>query len=139
MDLITELDSEFSEPTANHSPSFVQVRFANGLHQLRLPQLGLDYLAGLANGSVLVIPLSKIVQLECTHLPARTEQSMLEFLQRQRTPIRIQLATDSSIGSCWLLNVEGEWLRVAIAQGLSWVPLAAIQSLEIQAVDNSNH
>lgn len=138
MDLITELETEFATLNEQQSPSCVRVRTEESVSELRLPQLGTDYLAGLCNGSVLVIPTSKILQLDSPHLPIRTEQTLVEFLGRQKTPIRLKLATKASLGACWLLNIDGDWLRVAVSQGLSWVPIAAIQSLEIQAVDNSN-
>lgn len=139
MDLITELENEFSALNEQQSPSWVRVRTIDTEHELRLPQLGIDYLAGLCAGRVLVIPTSQIVHLESPQLPIKTEQKLIDFLERQKTPIRIRLATSTNLGSCWLLNIDGPWLRVAVAQGLSWVPISAIQSLEIEAVDNSKH
>jgi hypothetical protein len=138
MDLITELETEFATLNEQKSPSCVRVKSEDGEYELRLPQLGVDYLAGLCRGSVLVIPISKILELDNPNLPLRTEQTLVEFLARQKTPIRLKLGTKASLEACWLLNIDGDWLRVAVSKGLSWVPIAAIQSLEIHAVDNSN-
>lgn len=139
MDLITELENEFASLNEQRTPSWVRVRTGDAERELRLPQLGIDYLAGLWEGRVLVIPITKINHLESPHLPIRTEQTLAEFLERQKTPIRVRLSTSTNLGTCWLLNIDGQWLRVAVAQGVSWVPIAAIQSLEIEAVDNSKH
>ena len=138
MDLLTELETEFATLNELKSPSYVRVVSEDAAYDLRLPQLGTDYIAGLWGGNVLVIPTAKILQLDNPNLPTRTEQTLVEFVRRQKTPIRLRLATNASLGQCWLLNIDGDWLRVAISRGLSWVPIAAIQSLEIQAVDNSN-
>jgi hypothetical protein len=138
MDLLTELETEFATLNELKSPSYVRVVSEDAAYDLRLPQLGTDYIAGLWRGNVLVIPTAKILQLDNPNLPTRTEQTLVEFVGRQKTPIRLKLETDASLGQCWLLNIDGDWLRVAISRGLSWVPIAAIQSLEIQAVDNSN-
>jgi hypothetical protein len=138
MDLLTELETEFATLNELKSPSYVRVVSEDAAYDLRLPQLGTDYIAGLWGGNVLVIPTAKILQLDNPNLPTRTEQTLVEFVRRQKTPIRLRLATNASLGQCWLLNIDGDWLRVAISRGLSWVPMAAIQSLEIQAVDNSN-
>jgi hypothetical protein len=47
------------------------------------------------------------------------------------------VSTELGLEQCWLLNVFDGWLRVAISTGISWVPIEAIESLEIEAVDNS--
>jgi len=138
MDLLTELETEFATLNELKSPSYVRVVSEDAAYDLRLPQLGTDYIAGLWGGNVLVIPTAKILQLDNPNLPTRTEQTLVEFVRRQKAPIRLRLATNASLGQCWLLNIDGDWLRVAISRGLSWVPIASIQSLEIQAVDNSN-
>ena len=137
MDLISELENEFASLNEQQTPSWVRVRTGDAEHELRLPQLGTDFLAGLCAGRVLVIPIAKITHLEGPHLPIRTEQTLADFLERQKAPIRVRLSTSNNLASCWLLNIDGQWIRVAVAQGLSWVPIAAIQSLEIEAVDNS--
>lgn len=138
MDLITELE-EALDNSAKQPPSAVRLRLENREIELRLPQLGKDYLLGLAQNRVLVVPIAKVVELISAQLPHSSDQLLSEFLQRQKTPIRVLLSTAGEPCSFWLLNVEGDWLRVAGPKGLSWIPLAAIQLLEIQAVDNSNH
>jgi hypothetical protein len=139
MDLITELETEFASLSESASPSSVTVSSFEQETELRLPQLGKDFVAGLANGVVRVVPLSNLLQIRGSHLPVRTDQTLSEFLLRQRTPIRLRLRTVGREDSGWLLNLEAGWLRVALSQGISWVPLEAVTQLEILPVDNSNH
>jgi hypothetical protein len=139
MDLITELESEFAALSESPAPSQVLVVTEDAEYQLRLPQLGRDFLAGMDGGVVRVLPLSRALEIRGSYLPIRTDRSLEEFLTRQRTPIRLKLKTSDHSGNCWLLNVQDCWLRVALAPGLSWVPIGSIRSLEIVPVDNSNH
>lgn len=138
MDLIDELEQALENPS-QQPPSAVRVRLDGIEIELRLPQLGKDYLAGLSDGRVKAMPLCRVIELVTHQLPIQTEQTLAEFLQRQKTPIRIQLANQLDSHAYWLLNIDGEWLRVAGPKGLTWIPLVAIHALEIQAVDNSNH
>jgi hypothetical protein len=137
MDLITELENEFSALSEQIAPGTVVIR--TGLHELelKLPQLGDDYVAGLSQGSVVIIPKRNIIEIRGAALPIRRQNTLEQFLGNQRTPVRVQLRTGEQIEQCWLLNIGEGWLRVAISRGISWVPIEAIQSLEIVAVDNS--
>jgi hypothetical protein len=139
MDLITELENEFAALNESPAPSHVLVLTQEAEYQLRLPQLGRDFLAGMDGAVVRVLPLSQSLEIRGSYLPIRTDRSLEEFLNRQRTPIRLRLNTADHNGNCWLLNVEDGWIRVALASGLSWVPISSIRSLEIVPVDNSNH
>lgn len=139
MDLITELENEFAALSEEWVPGTVTVRVENRELLLRLPQLGDDYLLGLRAGVVLVIPKWNIIEIQGASLPLRREQTLEQFLAGQRTPVRVRLNTASNSHHCWLLNLEQGWLRVATPRGLGWVPIHAVESLEIVAVDNSNH
>jgi hypothetical protein len=105
--------------------------------ELRLPQHGDDYVAGLCLGALVIIPKRNIIELRSAVLPLRKELTLEQFLTGRRTPVRIQINTGRSLEHCWLLNVLEGWLRVGISTGISWVPIEAILSLEILAVDNS--
>lgn len=137
MDLITELENEFSALSEPGSAGSALVRTDTLELELRLPQLGEDYVAGLALGVLVIIPKRNILEIRGAALPARKVQSLEQFLTGQRTPVRVALNTERGIEQCWLLNVAQGWLRVAISTGISWVPIEAIQRLEIVAVDNS--
>jgi hypothetical protein len=139
MDLITELENEFSALSLQSAPGSVLVRTWSQQFELRLPKLGDDYVAGLCNGALVIIPKRNVVEIRGAALPLRREHSLEQFLSGQRTPVRISLGAGQRIEQCWLLNVGEGWLRVAIATGISWVPIETIQSLEIVAVDNSIH
>ena len=139
MNLISELENEFISLGEALTPNLVRVATKDREYELRLPQLGLDFVAGLHQGVVLVLPVQTISQVMGSYLPIRTELTLQDFLARQRTPIRLRLTTSEQQSSCWLLNLENGWLRVAIAKDVSWVPISAIRSMEIVAVDNSNH
>jgi hypothetical protein len=139
MDLITELENEFAALNDPPTPNHVVVLTREAEYQLRLPQLGSDFLAGMEGAVVRVLPLTQALEIRGSYLPIRTDRTLEEFLNRQRTPIRLKLNTSDHRGNCWLLNVESGWIRVALASGLSWVPISSITSLEIVPVDNSNH
>lgn len=137
MDLITELENEFSALSQPGSAGCALVRTDALELELRLPQLGEDYVAGLALGALVIIPKRNVVEIRGAALPARKAQSLEQFLTGQRTPVRVSLKTERGLEQCWLLTVGEGWLRVAISTGISWVPIEAIQRLEIVAVDNS--
>jgi hypothetical protein len=139
MNLITELENEFATLITPATPSVVIARVPGRDIELRLPQLGRDFLAGLNRTVITVIPLSTKLQIRGPHLPVRTDQSLVEFLIRQRTPIRLRLSSQGNQDTGWLLNVDADWIRVAMSEGISWVPLGSIEELEIMAVDNLNH
>lgn len=137
MDLMSDLESEHLSPGEAPPPAFVTSRTSSGECELRMPQLGNDYLAGLSHGVLVVLPLSNVLEIRGSQLPNRVDQSIVEFLARQRTPVRLRLNSEGG-GDCWLLNIEDTWLRIAISQGVSWVPISAINGIEILPVDNSN-
>ena len=137
MDLISELESELLGPGESALPAFVTLRTSTGECELRMPQLGNDYVAGLSHGVLVVLPLSNVLEIRGSQLPNRVGQSIVEFLVKQRTPVRLRLNSEVG-GDCWLLNIEDSWLRIAISEGVSWVPISAIKGIEILPVDNSN-
>ena len=137
MDLITELENEFSDLSERGAPGSTLVRTAANELELRLPQLGDDYVSGLCLGSLVIIPMRNIIEIRGAALPARKENTLEQFLTSRRTPVRVLVSTELGLEQCWLLNVFDGWLRVAISTGISWVPIEAIESLEIVAVDNS--
>jgi hypothetical protein len=139
MDLITELENEFAALSEDSAPDTISVKVVTRELQLRLPQLGLDYLAGLSAGTVVIIPKRNISAIHGTSLPLRRKHTLEQFLAYQRTPIRVRLNTGSTSQHCWLLNLQPGWLRVTTSEGLAWVPIEAVELMEIVAVDNSNH
>lgn len=138
MELIRELENDLLGPSETSAPALVTLRTSSGECDLRLPQLGSDYMAGLSQGVLLVVPLTKVLEIRGSQLPLQVDRTLVEFLAHQRTPVRLRLNSEVG-GDCWLLNIEASWLRIAIAQGVSWVPLCAIRSIEILPVENSNH
>ena len=138
MNLISEFENELLGSAEVSAPASVKLRTLGGEFELRMPQLGSDYIAGLSHGQLVLVPLTNVLEIRGSQLPVSVEQTMVEFLARQRTPVRVRLNSEAG-GDCWLLNVEQSWLRIAIAQGVSWVPLSAISSMEISPVDNSSH
>ena len=139
MDLISEIENELLGVSDATSPTSVKLRTSSGECELRMPQLGDDYLAGINFGVLVVVPLSSVLEIRGSQLPPRVEQNIFEFLAKQRTPVRLRLNSEAGGGHCWLLNIEQKWLRIAIAQGVSWVPLSTVRSIEILPVDNSTH
>ena len=138
MDLISEIENELLGVSDATSPTSVKLRTSSGECELRMPQLGDDYLAGINFGVLVVVPLSSVLEIRGSQLPLRVEQNIYEFLAKQRTPVRLRLNSEAG-GDCWLLNIDQKWLRIAIAQGVSWVPLSTVRSIEILPVDNSTH
>lgn len=138
MDLVTEIENEFSARSESPAPGGLLVKTALTRSHLRLQQLGLDYVAGLNGGVLVIFPTRNIQEIQGASLPQLREQSLNQLLGSQKAPVRINLRTGELVRQCWLLNIQDGWLRVAISKGLSWVPLQAVESIEILAVDNSN-
>lgn len=137
MDLISELESEFSSLTETHAVDRIQVRTGEAFDWLAFPELGIDYLAGLSDQKILVFPITAISAVMGSSLPKPQPITLEQFLERQKTPVRVSYQSGSVAASGWLLNVGPGWIRVAVAKELSWLPLAVISKLEIWAVDNS--
>lgn len=136
MDLITELESEFSALSTSAPVAQLLVRIGNETINLRFPELGTDYLCGVNADRLLVFPIARVTEILGSSIPEVNPRTMVEFLMSQRTPVRVSYRTDELSGSCWLLNVRPGWIRVSMTKGVSWLPLAAISRLEILAVDN---
>ena len=136
MDLITELESEFSALTTSAPVAQLVVRIGNETINLRFPELGVDYLCGVSADRLLVFPIVRVTEILGSSIPEVNPRTMVEFLMSQRTPVRVSYRTDELSGSCWLLNVRPGWIRVSMTKGVSWLPLPAISRLEILAVDN---
>ena len=136
MDLITELESEFSALSTSTPVVQLAVRISNETINLRFPELGNDYLCGVVSDRILVFPIGRVTEILGSALPEVNPRSMIDFLSAQRTPVRVSYRTAEQSGSCWLLNVRAGWIRVSMTKGVSWLPLAAISRLEILAVDN---
>lgn len=136
MDLISELESEFTSLTETQPLTQVVVKVGAQSHILRFPELGLDYLAGLANERLWVFPLATISELLGSALPSLHEQTLEQFLKSQRTPVRVRLSSNEDATNCWLLNISPGWVRVSMSKGVSWLPISSISRLEILPVDN---
>lgn len=138
MDLISELENEFNALSESKPPAVITLRSETREYEIRLPQLGKDFILGLWAEGVIVFPLGNILEIRSASLPLRLDLTLEAFLEKQRMPVRIRLRSIQPIGECWLLNAREGWLRVAISQGVSWIPISAIQNFEILAVDNLN-
>jgi len=138
MDLINELENEFNALSESKPPAVITLRSETREYEIRLPQLGKDFIVGLWSKGVIVFPIGNVSEIRSASLPLRIDLTLEDFLDRQRLPVRIRLRSMQPVGECWLLNSKEGWLRVAISQGVSWIPLSAVQSLEILAVDNLN-
>ena len=136
MDLISELESELSALTEARPIATTAVRIEGGILELAFPELGLDYLAGLANQKLFVVPIGSIREILGSALPIRHERTLDDFLSSQRTPVRVKLSSAIDSTSCWLLNIDSGWIRVSSTKGISWLPISAIVALEILPVDN---
>ena len=138
MNPISELESGLLAMADSSTPLSVNLLTETGECVLRIPQLGNDFLAGIRDGVLMVLPLAHVLEIRGSQLPRRVDQNIFEFLSKQRTPVRLRLNLD--IGAvCWLLTVEDSLLRVAIGQGVSWVPLSNVRAMEILPVENSFH
>lgn len=137
MDLISELETEFEALSEQPFPHSVSIRSSDQHFDIRLPQIGANFVAGLNGNRVMVFPLSAVTEIRGSQLPAKTVQSLEDFLSRQRTPVRLSLRTLHRSGPCWLLNIQSGWLRVTVEQEVVWIPLEAVESLEIMPVDKS--
>ena len=136
MDLISELENEFNALTQAQPVSHIAVRVAGQIMKLELAQLGIDYLAGTIDRHLVIIPSPGVSQVMGSYLPEQTERSLVELLSGIRSPVRIRFKTATEDGACWLLNIRSNWIRVSGNRGISWIPLSAIQSIEVLAVDN---
>lgn len=136
MDMIEELEAEFSELRTKKSATAALIKTQDGEIPLERISLGSDFVAGITKLGLTLIPVTEIVKISAKLIPAASELRLIEFLNQQRNPVRISYRDRSVITSSWLLSVQGFWLRVAATEGVQWLPLNSVMQVQINPVEN---
>ncbi len=127
MKIIHELEEEFSSQRLAKEPLGIRIRCMETDYILDEVQLGLDLVLGRSGRTIYFFPLRSVS--EATGLEPRISitESLGSLLSQQKQPVKLRFEAGSELHSAWLLNVEGEWMRIASQQGVIWVPLVKLQ------------
>jgi hypothetical protein len=127
MKIIHELEEEFSSQRLAKEPLGIRIRCMEADYLLDEVQLGLDLVLGRSGRTIYFFPLRSVS--EATGLEPRISitESLGSLLSQQKQPVKLRFEAGSELHSAWLLNVEGEWMRIASQQGVIWVPLVKLQ------------
>jgi hypothetical protein len=127
MKIIHELEEEFSSQRLAKEPLGIRIRCREADYLLDEVQLGLDLVLGRSGRTIYFFPLRSVS--EATGLEPRISitESLGSLLSQQKQPVKLRFEAGSELHSAWLLNVEGEWMRIASQQGVIWVPLVKLQ------------
>lgn len=136
MDLLSELECEFSSLREGSNLGVMEVRVGKETIRLEHPRVGIDFVAGTAENHVFVLPILAVTEVIGSFLPDQSPETLVEFLGARNSPVRVHLRSQDSLRTCWLLNLRGVWARVSSRNGISWIPMGSIHSLEVMAVDN---
>ena len=108
-------------------PLGIRIRCSETDYLLDEVELGPDLVLGRSGRTVYFFPLRSIS--EATGLEPRVSisESLGGLLSQQKLPVKLRFEAGAELHSAWLLNVEGEWMRIASQQGVIWVPLVKLQ------------
>ncbi len=126
MKIIQELEEEFSSRRMAREPLGIRIRCGDTDYLLDEVELGPDLVLGRSGRTVYFFPLRSIS--EATGLEPRVSisESLGGLLSQQKQPVKLRFEAGAELHSAWLLNVEGEWMRIASQQGVIWVPLVKL-------------
>lgn len=126
MKIIHELEEELSSRRIAKEPLGMRIRCSETDYLLDEVELGPDLVLGRSGRTVYFFPLKSIS--EATGLEPRLSifETLGGLLSQQKQPVKLRFESGPELHSAWLLNVEGEWMRIASQQGVIWVPLVKL-------------
>jgi hypothetical protein len=134
MEIITELEEEFTARRGANRPTHISVKTISNNYSLDEAQVGPNFILGRSGNRVYFFPNSSITEVISLECRLTIEESLESLLANQRQPVKLLLFSGIDTQIAWLLNVEGNWIRVAGQGGVSWVPFARLLIAETDLV-----
>ena len=135
MKAVTKIEIDYPSSSAE-ALSPVELNVRGQKLNLRHARLGNDFVFGFGTNYLLAVPSLRVSTIRGC-LPDQIEDlELLEFLGLQKAPVRLELEVDGRQISCWLLNIDGSWLRISTRTGVEWVHLSAVVIARVGPVDN---
>jgi hypothetical protein len=126
MKIIQELEEEFSSRRMAREPLGIRIRCGDTDYLLDEVELGPDLVLGRSGRTVYFFPLRSISEANGLEPRVSIAESLGGLLSQQKQPVKLRFEAGAELHSAWLLNVEGEWMRIASQQGVIWVPLVKL-------------
>ncbi len=126
MKIIQELEEEFSSRRMAKEPLGIRIRCGDTDYLLDEVELGPDLVLGRSGRTVYFFPLRSISEANGLEPRVSIAESLGGLLSQQKQPVKLRFEAGAELHSAWLLNVEGEWMRIASQQGVIWVPLVKL-------------
>ena len=134
MEIISELEDEFTARRLANFQGRISLRTARQSHLLDEAKIAQDLILGRSGNRIYFFPNHSIVEVSGVAVQTPLQQTIARALSEQRQPVKLTLTCNSETQSAWLLNVEGEWLRLAGNAGVLWVPLARLLVAETDLI-----
>lgn len=126
MEIIRELEEEFAARRLANALGRVRLRTLGNLYNLDEARLASDFVLGRSGNRIYFFPNHSISEVSGIEIQQALQQNLISTLAEQRQPVKLLLSYNSETQSAWLLNVEGEWLRVAGQEGVLWIPISRL-------------
>ena len=126
MEIIRELEEEFAARRLANGLGRVRLRTFGNLYNLDEARLASDFVLGRSGNRIYCFPNHSITELGGIEIHQALQQNLTSTLAEQRQPVKLILSYNTDTQSAWLLNVEGEWLRVAGQEGVLWIPISRL-------------
>ncbi len=126
MKIIHDLEEEFSSRRLAKDPLGTRIRCGDTDYPLEEVELGPEFVLGRSGRTVFFFPLKSISEATGLELGKAISESLGGLLSQQKQPVKLRFESGSELHSAWLLNVEGDWMRIASQQGVIWVPLVKL-------------
>lgn len=126
MEIIKELEEEFAARRLANCLGRVRLRTFGNLYNLDEARLAFDFVLGRSGNRIYFFPNHSIIEVTGIEIHQSLPQSLTSTLAEQRQPVKLLLSYNTDTQSAWLLNVEGEWMRVAGQEGVLWIPISRL-------------
>jgi hypothetical protein len=126
MEIIRELEEEFAAKRLANGLGRIALRTPGRLYNLDEARLASDFILGRSGNRIYFFPNQSLTEVSGIEVQSSMQEQLASILGDQRQPVKLLLANGSEIQSAWLLNVEGQWLRVAGQDGVLWIPIARL-------------
>jgi hypothetical protein len=131
MEIIRELEEEFSAKRWANSLGRTSVRTSSNVFHLDEARLAPDFVLGRSGNRIYFFPNPTIFELSGIEVKQSIDDKLASILSEQRQPVKLLLSNGPDTDWAWLLNVEGQWLRVAGQAGVIWIPLSRLVVAEM--------
>lgn len=134
MEIIRELEEEFAARRLANGLGRIRLRTPSNLYNLDEARLGPDFVMGRSGNRIYFFPNQSITEVVGLEIQPALQEKLASILSDQRQPVKLLLSSGPDTQSAWLLNVEGEWLRVAGQDGVIWIPVARLLVAETDLI-----